>query len=113
MAESNYSMFRGKCRKFCEEAIKEDPTLKIVRGHYYCYVWNTNEPHWWTTREDGSIHDPTKLQFPSEGNGTYTPFNGKVNCSECGIELNEEDAQFDSNYCFCSGTCQGRFVGVY
>jgi len=38
----------------------------------------------WTTQEDGSVYDPTKLQFPSEGFGEYVPFDGTVTCSECG-----------------------------
>ena len=28
-------------------------------------------------------------------------------------EMKEEEASFDSNYCFCSDRCRGKFVGVY
>ena len=45
--------------------------------------------------------------------GTYTEFNGQVTCAECGKQLPEEEASFESNYAFCSSRCFGRFVGVY
>jgi hypothetical protein len=111
--ETDYSKFRGKCKEFCEEAIAADPTLILVRGHYYCPIWNSEEAHWWTTRPDGSIFDPTKAQFPSNGLGFYTPFSGMVECSQCEKEMKEEEATFDSNYCFCSYACHGKFVGVF
>jgi len=84
----------------------------LVRGHYYCPIWNSDEQHWWTTRKDGTIYDPTKDQFPSRGNGIYTPFSGIVNCAECGKPMKEEDALFDSRYAFCSGQCRLSFVGL-
>ena len=113
MSEDNYTKYRGKCKEFCEEAIKNDPSLTLVRGHYYCPIWNSDEPHWWTVKEDGTIFDPTKLQFASSGLGIYTPFNGMVTCAECGIEIPEEEADIDGNYCFCSYKCHGRFVGIF
>ena len=111
MSESNYLKYRGKCAKMSHDACQEDPTLTLVRGHYVCPFWGS-QPHWWTTRPDGSVYDPTKLQFPSQGNGDYVPFNGIVECSECQKSLREEEAIIQSNYCFCSGTCYGKFVGV-
>ena len=110
---SNYQKYRGKCKEFCEKAVAEDPTLTMVRGHYWCPMWNSDEPHWWCVKPDGTIVDPTKQQFPSNGLGSYTPFNGKVECSQCGKEMDESEAEFESNYCFCSGRCHGAFVGVY
>lgn len=108
---SDYRRYRGKCKEFCEQEIAKDPSLTLVRGHYICPFWG-EQPHWWTTRSDGSVFDPTKAQFPSHGIGEYVPFSGMVNCSECGKEMNEEEASFESNYCFCSYVCHGRFVGV-
>lgn len=110
----NYLKFRGKCKELCEEAIKEDPTLRLVRGHYWCPMWNSEEQHWWTVREDGSIYDPSVLQFPSgaTGTGIYTEFNGVVECAECGKEVLEENARFDGRYAFCSHTCICKFVGL-
>lgn len=110
---TDYLKFRGKCKEFCEIEIKKDPTLKLIRGHYYCPLWNSNEQHWWTIREDGSIFDPTKDQFPSKGNGHYEVFDGIYQCSECGKNVLEDEADFESNYVFCSYTCHGRFVGVF
>ena len=113
--DEGYRKFRGRCKELSEEACKADPLLTLVRGHYFCPIWNTEEPHWWTVRQDGTIYDPTKEQFPSKGMGLYTPFDGTVSCSECGKEIPEEAAYIDENghYAFCSGTCYGRFVGVF
>lgn len=109
--ESKYSKYRGKCKEYCEAARKDDPTLILVRGHYHCPLWG-EQPHWWLKREDGTIVDPTVEQFPAPGAGEYVEFDGMVNCSECGREMREEDATFDSNYCFCCGNCHMRFVGM-
>jgi hypothetical protein len=111
--EEGYKKFRGKCRQYCDDALKADPSLTLVRGHYFCPIWNTEEAHWWTTRPDGSIFDPTAEQFPSKGAGIYTPFNGMVSCAECGKEIPESEADIEGNYAFCSNRCHGRFVGVY
>lgn len=110
---SSHTKYRGKCKQFCEAAIASDPTLKLVRGHYYCPIWNSDEAHWWTVRPDGTIYDPTKAQFPSAGLGIYTPFSGLVNCAQCGKELPEELARLEGNYAFCSYSCHGKFVGVF
>lgn len=110
---SNYTKYRGKCKELCEQAIKEDPSLTLVRGHYFCFLWGTNEPHWWTVRKDGTICDPSALQFPDKGMGTYTPFNGIVECSQCKKEMEEEKVyNFEGRYAFCSHECYGKFVGI-
>lgn len=49
---SDYLKFRGKCKELSEAACAEDPSLALVRGHYYCPIWNVTEPHWWTVRPD-------------------------------------------------------------
>ena len=95
-----------------EAALLAAPTLTLVRGHYYCPVWNIEEPHWWCVKPDGTIVDPTALQFGSKGLGIYTPFDGIVPCSECGKPMSDEEAIFASNYAFCSNRCYGRFVGL-
>lgn len=109
---TDYLHYRGRCREFCEKAVEDDPTLRLVRGHYACPVWRTFEPHWWTVRPDGTIYDPTKDQFPSRGLGDYFEFDGWLECAECGKRIREEEADIESNYAFCSYTCHGRFVGV-
>jgi len=110
--ESDYLKYRGKCKEFCEQAMKADLSLTLVRGHYFCPVWGTNEPHWWLTKPDGTIVDPTARQFGSKGAGIYTPFDGTVECAQCGKEMKEEEAEFEGNYAFCSFKCHMRFVGL-
>lgn len=110
---SDYRKFRGKCKQMSEELVAQDPTLTLVRGHYYCPIWNKDEPHWWCTKPDGTIVDPSARQFPSKGMGIYTPFDGIIECCECSKTVKEEDAVYDSNYVFCSIRCNARFVGIY
>lgn len=109
----DYDKYRGKCKEMAEEAVKNDPTLTLVRGFYYDPCWGT-QPHWWTVRKDGTIYDPTALQFPSKGKGEYEPFNGMVNCAECGKEVAETEARIGGNghYAFCSSRCEMIFVGL-
>jgi len=111
--ETNYMKFRGKCRGMCVEACNNDKSLTLVRGHYFCPIWNKNEQHWWTVREDGSIYDPTCKQFPSSGMGVYTPFNGYIECSQCGKLVSENEARFEGRYAYCSYECHGKFIGVF
>jgi hypothetical protein len=109
----NYLTFRGRCKELSEAACALDSTLTLVRGHYYCPVWNSREEHWWTARPDGSIYDPSAGQFPSAGLGLYEPFDGFVECANCGAPMREEEVKHtDSRYAFCSYLCHGRFVGV-
>ena len=110
--QSEYMQYRGKCKKMSEALIEEDPTLRLVRGHYYCPVWGTEEPHWWCEKPDGTVVDPTALQFGSKGAGTYTEFDGIFSCEECGKKIKEEDVIIMGNYAVCSDSCACRLVGV-
>jgi hypothetical protein len=49
----------------------------------------------------------------TKGEGTYISFDGMIQCSECGKDMKEEKASYESSYCFCSYECYGRFVGVF
>lgn len=109
---SDYKKYRGKCKEMSEELCKLDSSLTIVRGHYYCPIWDREEQHWWCVDEDGKINDPTKNQFPSRGMGEYIPFDGTVECAECGKKMLEKDATFESRYAFCSHRCVMKFVGI-
>ena len=109
---TDYMKYRGKCKELSEELCKKDNTLVLVRGHYFCPIWNTENQHWWCEKPDGTIVDPTRKQFPSHGHGIYTPFNGYVQCSNCGHEMKEEEGRYESNYVFCSILCHMRFVGL-
>lgn len=109
---SDYTRFRGKCREMSEAAVAADPSLTLVRGHYICPIWG-EQAHWWTVRRDGSIHDPTALQFPSGGLGEYVPFDGTVKCDECGKRMQEAEVRYrEGRYVLCSYECFGKLVGV-
>ena len=110
---TDYELYRGKCKEFCEAAIKADPTLRLVRGHYWCPVWNTKEPHWWCVDTDGDIVDPTAAQFGSKGYGDYIEFDGNIECEECGKIVPEEEAVIMGNgHTLCSDRCACLFVGL-
>lgn len=108
--DDGYRMLAGKCKKICESIAAVDPGWRLVRGHYVCPFWGSRA-HWWLESTDGVIYDPTVFQFPSSI-GDYEEFDGVVECAECGKRMKEEDASFDSNYAFCSGECNMRFVGL-
>jgi len=111
--DTDYLAYRGKCKEFVEGAILKDPSLIAVRGYYYDPQWG-RQAHWWCKRKDETIYDPSAKQFPSNGNGVYEEFDGKVECAECGKEIIETDAIIDGNghYAFCSTACNMRFVGL-
>jgi len=112
MSLSDYMKYRGKCQEFVERAIKEDVSLTPIRGWYFCPIENKEYQHWWCLKEDGSIYDPTSKQFSSKGNGIYREYVGILECSHCGKEMEESEAQFEGNYFFCSTRCHLRFVGL-
>ena len=111
--QSDYMKYRGKCKEMSEALVKADPSLRLVRGHYYCHAWG-EQPHWWCEDKDGNIVDPTKDQFPSKGHGAYVEFDGNMNCDECGKDMVEKDAIImgNGNYAVCSNRCAMRLVGL-
>jgi len=111
--QSDYLKYRGKCKEYSEQLVKNNPDLILVRGYYYCSVYG-KQAHWWVKDNLGNIIDPTKDQFPSKGNGVYEEFDGIIECSECGKKITESEARFDGNghYAFCSTKCNLRFVGL-
>ncbi len=111
MSETDYMKYRGKCKEFVDQAIKDDPTLTAVRGFYHCPI-EGKRAHWWCRKSDGSIFDPTARQFKSKGIGDYEEFDGTVECSQCGKMMTEAEASFESNYAFCSTRCHMIFVGL-
>ncbi len=111
-ANDGYRLLAGKCHTICEAIAKVDDEWTLTRGHYVCPQWGTRS-HWWLKAKDGTIYDPTVDQFPAPRRGEYVEFTGIVECAQCGKEMPEADASFDSNYAFCSGACHGYFVGVY
>jgi hypothetical protein len=78
---------RGKCKEMCEKLVRDNPELTMVRGFYWCPIWNKDEPHWWCKDKQGNIVDPTVNQFPSKGVGYYTEFDGFITCEMCGKRI--------------------------
>jgi hypothetical protein len=112
-----YAELRGKCKELSEALCAADPSLRLVRGHIFVPHWPSEslQPHWWCERPDGTVVDPSWRQFPFDrepGRALYAEFDGQVSCDECGKEGSELDFICESRYCFCSGRCYGRFVGV-
>ncbi len=106
-----YDKYRGTCEEACEAAVAADPTLRLVRGHYFDFAWGM-QAHWWTEKPDGTVHDPTKDQFPSKGTGMYEEFDGTAACENCGKEIREEDFVMCGHYPCCSDSCAMRLVGL-
>ena len=111
MAESDYMQFRGKCQEACQDAVRRDSGLRIVRGWYYCPVWG-KQAHWWCVKPDGTIMDPTVRQFPTKGVGAeYKEFDGYVDCEYCGQDILLDDAYRYEQHIYCSSACFGHDVG--
>lgn len=109
----DYNEFRGKCKILSENAVKENPSLTLVRGHYICNVWGS-QGHWWTVRPDGSIFDPSVKQFPSNGSGQYIPFSGVISCDICGKKMRETEVhrfELGGQDALCSEECYGEYIG--
>lgn len=100
----------GRCHELSMAAVAADPSLTLVRGWYYCPVWGERE-HWWTTRPDGTVFDPTAAQFPSGGLGHYEPFAGTFPCEHCGEAVAEAVAYIVAPHVYCSYRCYGRDIG--
>ena len=110
---SDYAKYRGKCKESSLLAVEKDPTLRLVRGFYFCPIWNWEEEHWWTVRENGRIFDPSAGQFPSKGHGVYREFDGTVECEECGKVVDEGCVIMMWRHPVCSMKCGKKLVGLY
>jgi hypothetical protein len=77
----------GTCREVTKDMLKVFPHLRRVRGHYHCFSWGDRE-HWWLEDESGNVIDPTRMQFPSQGCGTYHELSDEPEptgmCPNCG-----------------------------
>jgi hypothetical protein len=96
---------RGLCKEVTERMAAAFPELRRVRGHYVCPSEGRLQ-HWWLVAADGTIVDPTKRQFVSDGKGAYEPHEGPVptgKCLNCGEYVYECAS-------FCSPACQNEFT---
>ena len=83
-----YEKAYGNCEKVCKKMNKQFPELIPIKGHYYCMVWG-KRMHWWLETHDGTIIDPTAIQFPTKGYGVYDPWDNTQpeptgKCPNCG-----------------------------
>ncbi len=111
---SNYLKYRGKCQEM-SKALAKEKGYKVVKGWYYDPLWNREEPHWWCVDDEGIIHDPTKLQFPSGGiPDFYREFKGIFTCPECGKDFPEKQVVImgNGNYTCCSDQCAMSLIGL-
>ena len=102
----------GKCSQITMDMANAFPSLRRVRGHYYCPVWG-ERAHWWLVDEDGTVIDPTAAQFPSRGMGPYVPWDESQPeptgmCPNCGGPCYNGDTLccqecHDSYVAYCSG----------
>jgi len=97
----------GDCKMYSEAMAQEFTELKLVRGHYYCPIWG-ERGHWWLVHPDGYIVDPTRVQFPSNGNGLYEEWDESREeptgiCPNCG------GLCYRGRDC-CSEMCHTEFV---
>lgn len=109
----DYKTYRGKCKQLSEEACAKDPTLRLVRGHVFVREWCSEEAHWWCERPDGTIFDPSVLQFPSTP-VEYEEFDGVLYCCQCSKEGDEHTFTFlgSGDYFACSTECAHKFLGI-
>ena len=51
----------GQCKKGCEQLKATFPELKITNG--FVAIFGDYVTHWWCVTQDGTIIDPTAVQF--------------------------------------------------
>jgi hypothetical protein len=108
---TDYLTYRGQCKEMAEDAIKADPSLRLVRGHYICPFWGM-QAHWWCVKPDGTIVDPSVKQFPTKGAGAeYIEFDGNISCEYCRKSVPEDAVYQVDQHAYCSYECYGHDVG--
>jgi hypothetical protein len=108
---SDYLEFRGKCKELAEEAVRADPSLRLVRGFYHCPIWG-KQAHWWAVKPDGTVVDPSVKQFPTAGAmAEYEEFDGNIECEFCQKSVPENEAYRYEQHAYCSYECFGHDVG--
>lgn len=109
--ETDYLIYRGKCKELAQAAIAADPTLRLVRGYYFCPIWS-RQAHWWAVKPDGTIVDPSVKQFPTAGVGAeYVEFDGNIDCEHCGKSVPEAEVYRVEHHAYCSDQCYARDIG--
>jgi hypothetical protein len=108
---TDYMTYRGRCKELSESACATDPSLRLVRGFYYCPIWG-KQAHWWAVKPDGTIVDPSVKQFPTAGAGaSYEEFDGTLECEYCGQPTDVDEGYRVDHHFYCSDRCYARDIG--
>lgn len=106
---------RAQCHPFSTKLVAAFPHLKLERGFYVVKDrWGdeAETEHWWAVDEDGTIVDPSKMQFHDQG-GRYSPYEArefkalKGRCPNCGGDIYEGDD--DGHGGVCSEECADSY----
>jgi len=98
----------GACREITSLMAAAFPELTRVRGHYYCLVWG-ERAHWWLETQTGGVVDPTAMQFPSKGAGSYVPWREGARGEPTGMCPNCGGQAYNGDTC-CSDECGREYV---
>lgn len=86
-----------ECYGFSKALVDAFPELRMERGFYVCKdAWGDEHPteHWWTVDAEGTIIDPSKVQFGNQ-DGRYSryddhEFPARIGaCPNCGGDIYE------------------------
>lgn len=56
----------GKCAEATSDMVEAFPSLKRIRGGYWCPIWGWRD-HWWLVTPEGDIIDPAAEYVPAIG----------------------------------------------
>lgn len=104
---------RAQCLQFSERLQKKFPHLKLEKGWYVTTDGEDDYPteHWWTVDVDGTIVDPSKIQFHDQ-NGRYSPYDDHEfkamigRCPNCGNDIYEGEGSGG----LCSDECESSYA---
>ena len=109
----------GACREVTEKMLEAFPHLKRVKGLYHC-VFIGERTHWWLVDTDGSVVDPTRMQFPSKGACTYEELSEEEikyrvpigKCMECGSMIFQPRDGSYQDSTICSEECGNAYAAA-
>lgn len=94
------------CSEATTEMVAAFPELNRVAGHYRP-VLGGSLPHWWCVDAEGTIVDPTAIQFRCQGQGEYVPWVGELPNGRC---MNCGEYTFAPRRYACSDECDKELV---
>jgi hypothetical protein len=103
---------RGECGPATARMLLAFPELERICGFYRDPVLGHDYQHFWLEAPDGSVVDPTGIQFPAftSGEGSYHRFESAplARCMHCGAPI------FDGSRdgAFCRSSCAKQFAAT-